>query len=95
MIYLDEAVGMVALDTINQTTVPVAVYNNTTGGVFSNSPIVLYPGHTEWIYYHDYENVVSEVSSDGNDLKRPTPIVDDTLYIFHYNTLVAVRGTIQ
>lgn len=95
IIYLDTARGTVGLDTASQTTIPLAVYNNSTGSVFANSPVVFYPGKNEWIYMGEYTSVLSEVSSDGNDLKRPTPVVGDTFYIFHYNTLVAVKGVLK
>lgn len=95
MIYLDGARGTVGLDTINQNSVALAVYNNSSGGIYGSASIVFYPGHEKGIYFPNYDDLLSEVASDTNDLKRPTPLVNDVFYIFHYNTLVAVRGTIQ
>lgn len=39
-----------------------------------------------------YCNVKSEVPGDGNDIKRPSPIVDNVMFILHYDTLAAVEG---
>ncbi len=93
IIYQDIARGTMGLDTVKKKSVPLAVYNLTSGPPFSSAPIIFYPGHQEWIV--DENNLLSEMSDDGNDVKRPTPIVGNIFYILHYNTLVAVGGTIR
>ncbi len=99
VLYLDIARGTYGLDTVEEERLPsVACYNKGTGPPFYVGDCLVtyddynYPGNG---WRLDYDNILSEVSSDGNDLKRPTPIVGNVLYIFHYNTLVAVEGTIK
>jgi uncharacterized repeat protein (TIGR01451 family) len=97
ILYLDTARGTLGLDIANEVMLPtVACYNTTSGGPFYiDNCLVAFDDYasspTGWRVH--YDNLESEVSSDGNDTKRPTPIVGDTLYVFHYNTLVAVEGT--
>ncbi|GEM_PF-1047517 len=99
VIYLDIARGTVGLDTKNQIRLqPLAVYQKGSRAPFPDAAIDFYPEHTNsitWITTEDIlnGNTISEMNSDANDLKRPTPIVDDVFYILHYNTLIAVRGT--
>jgi len=95
IIYLDIARGTVAMDTVNEVRSRVTVYNNTSNYFGGPDAIEFYPDHDEWILTEDYSNLLSEVASDGNDLKRPSPLVDNVFYVFHYNTLVAIKGTIQ
>ncbi len=98
VLYVDLAAGTYGLDTVRDTMLPtIACYNNGRGAPFYlPNCLVSYGDYTDpangWRLHFD--DLRSEVSSDGNDLKRPTPIVNDTLYVFHYNTLVAVKGTI-
>jgi hypothetical protein len=96
ILYLDIARGTYGLDTVNEVRLPsIACYNGEAGPPFYvGDCLVTYDDYNYpngWRV--DYDNLLSEVSSDGNDTKRPSPIVDNVLYIFHYNTLVAVEGT--
>ncbi|MDD2823348.1 MAG: PQQ-binding-like beta-propeller repeat protein [Candidatus Daviesbacteria bacterium] len=98
IVYVSSGRGDIGLDTINKTNLPFSSYNTTSGGIFGNPPIVLYPGHTEWICINPSGGIdtpFSEVNSDCNDIKRPTPIVGDTFYILYYSTIMAVKGTIR
>ncbi len=101
VIYQDVARGTYGLDTVNhQRLRTVAVYNPGSGDPYDFSAVVTYTDYIDPPAYSagwrvNYDDLRSEVSSDGNDLKRPTPIVSDTLYALHYNNLAAVRGTIR
>jgi len=98
VIYLDVARGTYGLDTVNELMLPtVACYSDGMGfPYYLPDCLVTYPDYqpppTGWRVH--YDNLLAEIASDGNDLKRPTPIVGDVLYVLHYNTLVAVQGTI-
>lgn len=87
VIYIDNSRGIMGLDLIHQATLPLVTFDPVSGGPYYNPPISI-------LKSIDYERVESEVTSDGNDFKRPTPIVGNILYILYYNILVAVRGTL-
>ncbi|MGD2143667.1 MAG: hypothetical protein PVF54_04225, partial [Anaerolineae bacterium] len=97
ILYLDTARGTLGLDIADEAVLPtIACYNTTSGGPFYvDDCLVTYgdynPPPGGWRVRYDV--LESEVSSDGNDVKRPTPIVGNVFYVFHYNTLVAVEGT--
>jgi putative pyrroloquinoline-quinone binding quinoprotein len=97
ILYLDIARGTYGLDTVHEEMLPtIACYNDGAGPPFYiEDCLVRYddyrPAPSGWRVH--YDSLESEVSSDGNDTKRPTPIVGNTFYVFHYNTLVAVEGT--
>lgn len=96
VIYLDVARGTYGLDTANRQMLPsIVCYSRDTGFPFYDCFINFedYTGEGGWRV--DYLNILMEIDSDGNDLKRPTPIVGDTFYILQYGLLVAVRGTIR
>lgn len=91
IIYADSSRGTVGLDTKNKIVLPFSSYNKESGFYFSDPPVLLYPNQSNWICA--YDQPFSEVNSDCNDIKRPTPIVGDTFYILHYSTIIAVKGT--
>lgn len=106
VLYLDIARGTLGMDTRNKIRLStLACYNPGSGGPFCGGAPVIFNDYCEqnstscttsgggWRV--DYGNIYAEVDSDGNDLKRPTPIVGDTFYILHYGSLIAVRGTLR
>jgi hypothetical protein len=98
IIYLDIARSIQGLDTLNKKslTPAIACFNEScTWGNPCGSGTVCYSdynpgGNGGWRLY--YGDLYSELQGDGNDIKRPTPLVDDTFYILHANTIVAVKG---
>lgn len=99
VLYLDIARGTYGLDTASATMLPtVACYSDGMGTPFyvGSDCLITYtdylPPPAGWRVH--YDDIHSEVPSDGNDVKRPTPIVGNVMYVFHYNHLAAVEGTI-
>jgi hypothetical protein len=97
VLYLDIARGLYGLDTASETMLPsIACFNEGAGPPFYVGDCLvtyddyLWPGQGWRV---DYADLRSEVDSDGNNTKRPTPIAGSVFYILHYNTLVAVEGT--
>ncbi|MFZ6030926.1 MAG: PQQ-binding-like beta-propeller repeat protein [Chloroflexota bacterium] len=100
VLYLDVARGTYGLNTANETVLKtVACYSSGMGFPFYLPDCLVtyddYDPDSSRGWRLMYDNILSESSSDGNDLKRPTAIAGNTLYILHYNTLAAVRGTLQ
>lgn len=104
VIYLDIGRGTYGLDTANRLMLPaIACYNGDAGFPFYLPDCLVTfddyvpqgPNNSGGGWRVNYSDVLMEVDSDGNDLKRPTPIVGDTFYILHYGMLVAVKGTIR
>ncbi|MBI4100118.1 PQQ-binding-like beta-propeller repeat protein [Candidatus Microgenomates bacterium] len=98
IIYLDVARGTVGLDTLNKKRLQTAVcYNPTSGGPFCETGSITFNDYVDVAsgngWRIDKYNPYGEMDSDGNNIKRPTPIVDDTFYILHYGTILAVKGT--
>ncbi|MCC7187080.1 MAG: PQQ-binding-like beta-propeller repeat protein [Acidobacteria bacterium] len=99
VLYLDIARGTYGLDTRNNVNLPtVGCYNNGSGQKFCEPGTAVtfndyWAGGTGGGWRLNYNDIYSELDGDGNNIKRPTPIVDDRLYILHANTIVAVRGT--
>lgn len=99
ILYLDVARGLIGLDISNNELFPlIACFNPTSVRSFDvNRATVTFDDYTAgsggWRIH--YGSVYQESSSDGNDTKKPTPIVGDTFYILHLSDLIAVRGTIR
>lgn len=105
ILYLDIARGTLGLDLKNSIRLPtLATYNKTSGPPFGTATVEF----TDYCYQDsttcrttgggwriDYDNIFAEVDGDGNNAKRPTPIVGDTFYILHYGSLIAVKGTLR
>ena len=101
ILYLDVARGTGGLDTLNKVRVSPSVARYNTDGGFSDA-VVSYtdyipqgPCNTGGGWRLSFCSLPSELNSDGNDLKRPTPIVNDTFYILHSNTITAVKGVLR
>jgi len=100
VVYLDIARGLVGLDRTNQRLLStLACFNPTSGGPFCDGAVVQYTDYQNVAagggWRVNYNDLYQETSSDGNNTKRPTPIVGDTFYVLHLSTLTAVKGSLR
>jgi hypothetical protein len=103
VLYLDIARGTYGLDLTQQTMLPtIACYNDGSGGKFCEPGSVTFDDYigqgtdnSGGGWRVSYSDLYAELNGDGNDLKRPTPVVGDTFYVLHASTLVAIKGVLR